>query len=117
MPCVQELLLVLAVARLLQVPPLCPLGHPSALVGETQLQVCSGDVGNAMKRCSCLELPGFGWQTQGVTKPTEQQRWKIWERLWEGLSMEVPECWERVLICPHTWGQTWGCSWQQNTGI
>lgn len=35
------------------------LGHPSGLVGETQLQVCSGNVGNAMERCSCLELPGF----------------------------------------------------------
>lgn len=35
------------------------LGHPSGLVGETQLQVCSGNVGNGMKRCSCLELPRF----------------------------------------------------------
>lgn len=68
----------LRVARLLQVPPLSLptpwLGHPSGVVGETQLQVCSGNVGNGMKRCSCLELPRFGWQTQSVTKLTEQQR-------------------------------------------
>lgn len=66
--CVQELLLVLAAPG---ATSLCPLGHPSALVGETQLQVCSGDVGNGTKRCSCLELPGFGWQAQDVTKLTE----------------------------------------------
>lgn len=73
-PSVQELMLFLqpgsGQALSLSLPW---LGHPSGLVGETQLQVCSGNVGNGMKRCSCLELPRFCWQTQGVIKLTEQQ--------------------------------------------